>query len=333
MKMLNQIRAKAKPWRRNIAILVSDDVKMLQGAVEIEEAGFASITLIGDKTNIQNQMTKLSVDSSALTIVDCKTDFRVRPLVHSLMETSLATSLTFDEAYALVTTNPVVFSALFVKCGFADGLIVGDSVSYEELAKIGEAIVGLRKNTCSVSSTSIMLTNTPEYGEKGLLFFGDCHVNPCPTPEELCDAAISTVRLARAVFQEAEPKVSLLSFSTKGSAKDPLVDKVVATYDRLKAKQVDFKFDGELQLDASIEPSVGYSKAPGSVVAGEANILIFPDLQAGNIGFNIVKVLGNATVFGPFLQGLAKPIHRVPDCFTVEDLVNFAAVVAVESTL
>ena len=176
-----------------------------------------------------------------------------------------------------------------------------------------------------------MFTSKKEYGDDGMLVFSDCGVLPNPTSEQLADIAESTVEKARKVVGMADPRVSMLSFSTKGSASTPEVDKVVEAVNILKERNVDFKFDGELQLDASIVPSVAEKKAPGSNVAGKANILIFPDLQAANIGYKLVQRFSGADALGPLIQGLAKPVHDLSRGCSAQDVVDVAAIAAVES--
>ncbi|WP_298703267.1 phosphate acyltransferase [uncultured Veillonella sp.] len=334
MNMMEQIKAEAKPWRKNIAMLIDADARMLQGAAQIIDAGFATVTLIGKKQEILQLAAANHIAVQHMTIVDVATDYRLRSLANSCLKNKgQAQGLGYERAIELLTTNPAIFALMFVAAGHADGLIVGNSYKYSTIAEAATQIIGLKKGQSAIASTTIMHTKTPEYGQQGVLFFSDCEVVKNPTAEQLADIAINTADLAEKVFGIGVPRVSLLSFSSKGSASDPLVDKVVNAYNIVKEKHVVHKIDGELQLDASIVPSVAKSKAPQSDVAGKANVLIFPDLNAANIGCNLVKLFGSAQAFGPLLIGAAKPVQRVPEEYSVEDLVNLAAITAVESTL
>ena len=194
-------------------------------------------------------------------------------------------------------------------------------------------VVGTKPGLKTVSSSMIMITNTPEYGENGVLIFGDCGVIPKPTSEQLADIAISSAEKARSLVDIKEPKVAMLSFSTYGSASSEDVTRVQEAVEILKSRNVDFKFGGELQFDAAVVPEVSRKKAPNSEVKGEANILIFPDLGAGNIGYKIAQRLAKAEALGPLIQGLAKPIHDLSRGCSVQDIVNVAAITAVESEL
>lgn len=334
MSIMEQIKAEAKPWRKNIAMLIDADARMLQGAVQIMQAGFATVTLLGKKSSIHKLASEHQINLGLMPIVDVTTDYRTRTMVNRLLSDKKCGGVdNFERAMHLLTSNPAVFAMMFVEAGYADGLILGNTCAYASIAELAGHIVGFKKGHTRISSTTIMHTNTPEYGKQGTLFFSDCEVVKNPTSEELAQIAIGTADLAEKVFGIGVPRVSLLSFSSKGSASDPLVDKVVAACEVVKNSHVAHKIDGELQLDASIVPSVAKSKAPQSDVAGKANVLIFPDLNAANIGCNLVKLFGRAEAFGPLLIGAAKPVQRVPDEYSVDDLVNLAAFTAVESTL
>ncbi len=334
MSIMEQIKAEAKPWRKNIAMLIDADARMLQGAVQVMDAGFATVTLIGKKSEICQLAAANNISLQHMPIVDVATDYRLRRLVTCCLNNKNQSQVTnYDRAVEVLTTNPTIFAMMFVAAGYADGLIVGNSYQYATIAEVAAQLIGLKKGSSVVASTTIMHTKTPEYGQQGTLFFSDCEIVKNPTAEELADIAVNTADLADKVFGIGVPRVSLLSFSSKGSAKDPLVDKVVAAYNLVKEKHVVHKIDGELQLDASIVPSVAKSKAPQSDVAGKANVLIFPDLNAANIGCNLVNLFGSAQAFGPLLLGVAKPVQRVPDEYSVDDLVNLIAITAVESTL
>ena len=223
------------------------------------------------------------------------------------------------------------FGAMLVHLGVVDGMVAGSASPTANVLRAALQVVGTKPGLKTVSSSMFVFSDKKQYGDDGMLVFSDCGVIPNPTSEQLADIAMSSVEKARKVGNMANPRVSFLSFSTKGSASSPEVDKVVAAVEMLKERNVDFDFDGELQLDASIEPSVAERKAPGSKVAGKANILIFPDLQAANIGYKLVQRFAGATALGPLIQGLAAPIHDLSrGCFAT-DIVDVVAIAAAES--
>ena len=239
--------------------------------------------------------------------------------------------MTPEKAHATMTGDALFFGAMLVRLGLADGMVAGSASPTANVLRAAIQVVGTQAGLKTVSSSMLVITDKKEYGDDGLLIFSDCGVIPNPTSEQLADIAESSVGKARSVAGMKEPRVSFLSFSTKGSASSPEVDKVVAAVEDLKGRNVDFAFDGELQLDASIVPSVAERKAPGSQVAGKANILIFPDLQAANIGYKLVQRFAGATAIGPIIQGLAKPIHDLSRGCSVSDIVDLCAIAAVEA--
>ena len=239
--------------------------------------------------------------------------------------------MTPEKADATMKGDCLFFGAMLVRLGEVDGMVAGSACPTANVLRAALQVVGTKPGLKTVSSTMVMFTNKKEYGDDGVLIFSDCGVLPNPTSEQLADIAESTVEKARKVVGMADPRVSMLSFSTKGSASTPEVDKVVEAVNILKERNVDFKFDGELQLDASIVPSVAERKAPGSEVAGKANILIFPDLQSANIGYKLVQRFADAEAIGPLIQGLAAPIHDLSRGCSAQDIVEVAAIAAVES--
>lgn len=225
-----------------------------------------------------------------------------------------------------------MYGMIMAKLGLIDVLITPKQIPYDEFAAVAKSIVGCKDSVKTVTSTHMMGTHT-DYGQDGVLFFSDCEIIKNPTHEQLADIAIATTELAEKIFGSKKAKTSLLSFSTKGSAKDPLVDKVVKAGQEIERRRCRFHFDYELQLDASIEVSVGQRKAPKSDVAGYANVLIYPDLQAANIGRQLVSSFGDAKTVGPILLGLRIPIYQLPECYTGEDLFLLTTVGIISSTL
>lgn len=234
--------------------------------------------------------------------------------------------MTVEQAREIMINNYTFFGAGLVALGDADGVVSGAATTSADVIRAGLQVIGPRPGNKTVSSAFILLTNTPQYGDNGILVLGDCGVIPNPTPEQLADIACICVQRARRTVQMLNPKVALLSYSTKGSGSGTTVENVRKAVEILKQRNVDFDFDGELQADAALVPEVGEHKAPGSKVAGHANVLIFPTLDAANIGYKMVQRFANATALGPLVQGLAKPILDLSRGCSSEDVADVVAV-------
>lgn len=234
--------------------------------------------------------------------------------------------MTPEKAYEVMVNNYTFFAAGLVALGEADGVVSGAITTSADVIRAGLQVVGPRPGNKTVSSAFILLTNTPQYGDNGILVLGDCGVIPDPTAEQLADIACICVERAERTVQMLRPRVAFLSYSTMGSGAGDSVDKVRQAVQILKDRGVEFDFDGEMQADAALVPEVGERKAPGSKVAGHANVLIFPNLDAANIGYKMVQRFANATALGPLVQGLAKPILDLSRGCSTEDVVDVVAV-------
>lgn len=330
MNILEKVIKDARPWKKKVALVVDDRPTFFEGVKMLQSAGVGQLQLIGHKPTILERLESHGISVGCMDILDIRDDYRTRTVVGALRRYMADAVAGSPEAF--LCAHPNVYGLLCVQLGLTDVLIGDRSCSYEELALLGKSIVGCKEGVYTVTSTNILLTKAKQYGAEGALFFSDCAVVKNPTAEELADIAISTAALSEKVFGHLKSRVSLLSFSTKGSAKDPLVDKVIAAGAVLEKKKVQFHVDCELQLDASIDMTVGARKAPNSTVAGHANVLIFPDLHAANIGYNLVNVFGDAPVIGPILLGLKRPVYRLPENYSGADMVLLSAVGIISST-
>ena len=229
-----------------------------------------------------------------------------------------------------MTTEPRFFGCMMVRLGDADGLVAGSNSPTADVLRAAIQVIKTAPGVKTVSSTFVMETADGKFGDNGLILFADCAVNPEPNAEQLADIAQSTAATAASVVG-LDPRVAMLSFSTMGSAKHPLVDKVQEACQILKDRNVDFAFDGEMQADAAIVEAIGAKKAPESKVAGKANVLVFPDLQAGNIGYKLVQRFAGADAHGPIVQGLAKPVNDLSRGCSVEDIANLVAITATQN--
>ena len=297
----------------------------------ILKEGFVTPVLVGNPAEIAEAAKAVGVSVEGAEIIDPANYDRYQEMVDTFVELRAKKGMTPEKADATMKGDCLFFGAMLVRLGAVDGMVAGSACPTANVLRAALQVVGTKPGLKTVSSSMFMFTSKKEYGDDGMLVFSDCGVLPNPTSEQLADIAESTVEKARKVVGMADPRVSMLSFSTKGSASTPEVDKVVEAVNILKERNVDFKFDWELQLDASIVPSVAEKKAPGSNVAGKANILIFPDLQAANIGYKLVQRFSGADALGPLIQGLAKPVHDLSRGCSAQDVVDVAAIAAVES--
>ena len=258
------------------------------------------------------------------TIVDPASHAKKEQYADLLVELRKSKGMTKEQALKLVT-DPLYLATLMIKSGDADGEVAGAKNATGDVLRPALQIVKTLPGISVVSGAFLLLTNKPEYGENGLIVCADCAVLPNPTAEELAQIAVSTAATARAIAK-IEPRVAMLSFSTKGSAKNELVDKVVKATELAKQMAPDVMIDGEMQADAALVPSVGASKAPGSPVAGKANVLIFPSLEVGNISYKLVQRIAGIEAVGPVLQGMAAPINDLSRGCSVSDIVNLVAI-------
>ncbi len=329
--LIQNLKAKVAPLGKKIVLPEYKDDRVLVATAGILKEGFCVPVLVGNPAEIAAAAAKAGVSVKGAEIIDPDNYDRFDEMVNTFVELRAKKGMTPEKATATMKGDCLFFGAMLVRLGVADGMVAGSATPTASVLRAALQVVGTKAGLKTVSSAMFMFTDKKEYGDDGMLVFSDCGVLPNPSPEQLADIAESTVEKARKVADMADPRVSMLSFSTKGSASTPEVDKVVEAVNILKERNVDFKFDGELQLDASIVPSVAEKKAPGSEVAGKANILIFPDLQAANIGYKLVQRFAGADAIGPLIQGLAAPIHDLSRGCSAQDVIDVAAIAAVES--
>lgn len=328
MDIINQFKLKAQKVNGTIVLPEALDERTLQATETILQEKMAKVVLIGDATEVNNFAKAKGYDITGASILNPNDYPNIEEFVEFFYEKRKKKGITREDA-AKIVREPLFFGALLVKFGKVSGMVAGAVNTTGAVLKAALQVVGVKPGLATVSSSFIMVT--PDFlGEDKVFLFGDCAVVPDPTAEQLADIAISTAE-TRASLIGDEAKVALLSFSTKGSAKHELVDKVTAALEILKSRNVNFEYDGELQLDAAIIPAIGAKKAPGSGVAGAANVLIFPDLQAGNIGYKLVQRFAKAEAIGPVIQGLAAPICDLSRGCSAEDIVNTTALVLLMS--
>ncbi|WP_251423965.1 phosphate acetyltransferase [Veillonella agrestimuris] len=331
MDLIQNLKDQVKPLGKKIVLPEYHDDRVLFATEIILKEGFCTPVLVGNPADIEAAAKAAGASIEGAEIIDPNHYDRFQEMVDTFVELRAKKGMTPEKAEETMKKDELFFGAMLVRLGVVHGMVAGSASPTANVLRAALQVVGTTPGLKTVSSSMIMFTDKKEYGDEGMLIFSDCGVLPNPTSEQLADIAESTVEKARRVAGMADPRVSMLSFSTKGSASTPEVDKVVEAVNILKERNVDFKFDGELQLDASIVPSVAERKAPGSHVAGKANILIFPDLQAANIGYKLVQRFADATAIGPLIQGLAQPIHDLSRGCSVQDIVEVSAIAAAES--
>ncbi|MBC2578958.1 phosphate acetyltransferase [Clostridium sp. DJ247] len=329
MKLMEEIWEKAKVDKKKIVLAEGEEDRNLQACGKIMENGLANITLVGNEGVIREKAANFGVNLDGVEILDPETSEKTAEYANAFYELRKNKGVTLEKADKIVR-DPLYFATMMLKLGDVDGLVSGAIHTTGDLLRPGLQIIKTAPGISVVSSTFIMAVPDCEYGDSGLLLFADCAVNPCPTSEELASIAISTAETAKSLCG-MDPKVAMLSFSTMGSAQHELVDKVRKATDLAKEMRSDIDIDGELQLDASIVEKVADLKAPNSKVAGKANVLVFPDLQAGNIGYKLVQRFAKAEAIGPICQGFAKPINDLSRGCSAEDIVNVVAVTAVQA--
>jgi len=325
MNLLEQIKENAKKYNKRIVLPEGTEERTLKAADILIGEGIAQIILIGNPVEIQELANQFGLQHIAkATIVDPENHPKKEEYANLLVELRKSKGMTKEQALQLVE-NPLYLATLMIKNGDADGEVAGAKNATGDVLRPALQIVKTLPGMSVVSGAFLLLTNKPEYGENGLIVCADCAVLPNPTAEELAQIAVATAGTARAIAK-IEPRVAMLSFSTKGSAKNELVDKVVKATALAKEMAPDVMIDGEMQADAALVASVGASKAPGSPVAGKANVLIFPSLEVGNISYKLVQRIAGIEAVGPVLQGMAAPINDLSRGCSVSDIVNLVAI-------
>ena len=330
MELMEKVWQTAKTAGKRIVLPEGEEDRTIIACKKIKENELAKVILVGNKDIILGKAKDLGVDLSGIEIIDPKTSDKAGDYSDLLYDLRKKKGMTLDKADQLVQ-DPLYFGTMMVKSGDADGMVSGAIHTTGDLLRPGLQIIKTKPGVKIVSSFFIMMVPDCEYGESGLLIFSDCAVNPNPNEEELANIAITTADTARNLCK-LDPKVAMLSFSTMGSASHELVDKVEKATDIAKKLRPELDIDGEMQLDAAIVEKVAKLKAPKSSVAGKANVLIFPDLQAANIGYKLVQRFAKAEAIGPICQGFAKPINDLSRGCSPDDIVNVVAITAVQAT-
>jgi len=331
MALIDSIIARAKSNKQRIVLPESFEERTITAADKALADEIADIILIGNREKVLEYADSLGLKNiSKATIIDPETSEKTEEYAQLLFQLRQKKGMTIEKAREQVL-DPLYFGCLIIKSGDADGQISGALSTTGETLRPALQIIKCAPGISCVSGAMLMITNTPQYGENGVLVIGDVAVTPAPDANQLAQIAVCTAQTAKSVACFEEPRVAMLSFSTKGSAKHEVVDKVVEATALAKELAPDLKIDGELQADAALVPSVGSKKAPGSEIAGKANVLVFPNLEVGNIAYKLVQRLGNADAIGPILQGIARPVNDLSRGCSVDDVYKMVAITACQA--
>lgn len=326
--VVDRITQRAIAANKRIVLPEADDDRVLRGAVDITARKYARVILLGNKDAIAARAKSLALDLAGVEIIDHMQDSSRDKYIDALYEKRKAKGMTRDEAAAFLSRT-MYFGAYMVGDGRADGMVSGSNSPTADTVRASLLGIGLAKGIKTLTSCSVMNTIIPQFGVGGSVIFADTGVVPEPTVEQLADIAILAAEACRTLL-ETEPYVAMMSFSTKGSAHSPAVQKVIDATKLAQSRRPDLKIDGELQVDAAMMPDIASRKAKGSQVAGRANTLVFPDLSCGNIAYKLVERFGNASALGPLLLGPAKPVNDLSRGCSVEDIVLITAITAIQ---
>lgn len=328
-RFLDRITQRAKENKKTIVLPESTDIRVIKAAAMILEQDFANVVLVGEENKINS--LKGDLDIRGAKIINPETSDKFDDYVNSFYELRKHKGVTIDKAREIMI-NPLYWGVMMVKKGEADGMVAGAANSTANTLRPALQILKTAPNVKLVSSFFVMCVPNCEYGENGTFIYSDCGLVENPNAEELSEIAVCSAETFKGLV-EAEPKVAMLSYSSYGSAKSELVDKVVEATKLAKEKAPDVLIDGELQVDTAIVPEIAVSKAASSPIKGQANVLIFPDLNAGNIAYKLTQRLAKAEAYGPITQGIAKPINDLSRGCSADDIVGVVAITAVQAQL
>ena len=331
MAFIEEIKNRARNDIKTIILPEAEDKRVLEAASKVINQGFAKVILLGDKSRILENSKKYDINLDGVDIINPLTSEKKEEYKQKLYELRKNKGMTLEQAEELLK-EPIYFGMMMLKDenSKADGLVSGAAHSTANTLRPALQILKTKPGTKLVSAFFVMCVPNCEYGENGTFIFGDSGLNQNPTAEELSEIAISSSKSFEQLVRK-EAKVAMLSYSTKGSAKSELTEKVIEATKLVKEKEANLMVDGELQLDAAIVPEIAESKAPESPLKGEANVLIFPDLDAGNIGYKLVQRLAKAEAYGPLCQGIAKPVNDLSRGCSADDIVGVVAITAVQA--
>lgn len=329
MSFIEDVKLKAKQNIKTIILTESEDARVLKAAQKVRDEGFAKVILIGNEKDALTLASNNNIDISGIQIIDPETSENYDKYVNEFYELRKAKGMTIEKAREMLKDN-MYFGTMAVKMGDADGLVSGACHSTSNTLRPALQILKTAPNTKLVSAFFLMVVPDCEYGENGIFIFGDSGLVENPTPDELSEIAISSSKSFKQLTGK-EAKVAMLSYSTYGSAHSELTEKVIEATKLLKEKAPDLICDGELQVDAAIIPEIAERKASGSPLKGEANTLIFPNLDAGNIGYKLVQRLAKAEAYGPLCQGIAKPVNDLSRGCNSDDIVGVVAITALQA--
>lgn len=332
MSYIDKIKEKARADKKTIVLPETSDKRTLIAASHIIEEGIADIIMVGDEEKIMDGAGWLEVELDGVVVVNPKTSELTEKYVQLLYETRKAKGMTIEKAREKLLNDYLTFGVMMVKANDADGMVAGACHATADTLRPALQILKTAPGVKLVSGFFIIDVPDCPYGAEGTFLFADCGLNQDPTAEELAAIAETSAKSFQSLVG-VKPMIAMLSHSTKGSAKHPLVDKVVEATQIAKEQYPYLCIDGELQTDAALVPAVAKSKAPGSEVAGKANVLVFPNLDCGNIGYKLVQRLGKAEAYGPMLQGIAKPVNDLSRGCSWEDIVGVVALTAVQAQL